>query len=293
MSDRFIALDWGTSSFRAYLVDQNGEIIAERSGPDGILTVTDGDFEPVLERHIDDWDEALPILASGMITSKQGWIEVPYCACPAGLREVANALRHHTTSESRAIAFVPGLTCVNDGVPDVMRGEETQIFGSLDGASGQFVLPGTHSKWASVKKGRIETFRTYMTGEIFAAATGHTILGRLMEEGDHDRQAFAHGVNQGLVQGKRLLHALFSARTLALFGEVKPESVESYLSGLLIGAEIGSEPKRGTVTLVGSPALCARYSEAFAVAGRDTVIGNPQAAVLGLQRVGRATRLIT
>jgi 2-dehydro-3-deoxygalactonokinase len=292
MSSRFIALDWGTSSFRAYLMEADGRIAGERSGPDGILTVVDGDFDTVLERHIGAWDPAIPVLASGMITSKQGWIEVPYCTCPASLSEIAGALKRHVTKHGRTIAFVPGLSCDNDGIPDVMRGEETQVFGALEGEQGRFVLPGTHSKWVTVEKGRITRFTTYMTGEVFAALRNHTILGRLMREGDHDREAFARGVGAGLERGRNLLHAIFSTRTLGLFGKLAPESLSSYLSGLLIGAEMGGERKAGTVTLIGSPELCARYSEAFAIAGRHAVIGDPLAAVTGLRRIGAACGLI-
>ncbi len=292
MTASFIALDWGTTSFRAYLVDMRGEVIAERSAPDGILSVGNGDFEIVLERNIGDWDAGLPILAAGMITSKQGWVEVPYCPCPAGLEEIAARLKHHVTASRRAIALVPGVSCEIDGIPDVMRGEETQVFGALDSASGRFVLPGTHSKWVTVKQGRIVQFTTYMTGEVFAALKSHTILGRLMQDGDHDREAFARGVNAGVKHGGRLLHAIFSARTLGLFEHLPGQSLSDYLSGLLIGAEMSGESRQGEATLVGAAMLCARYSEAFAVAGRSRVIGNPQAAVAGLRRIGQAAKLI-
>jgi len=293
MTASFIALDWGTTSFRAYLVNQSGEVIDETEADDGILAVADGDFETVLERHLGRWDEELPVLASGMITSKQGWIEVPYCTCPAGLAEIAAGMRHHVTSTGRRIGFVPGLSYEANDIPDVMRGEETQVLGALGKGQLHFVLPGTHSKWVKVANGRIEKFTSYMTGEVFAALKGHTILGRLMKDGDHDRDVFARGVRMGLEHGNRLLHTIFSARTLGLFGEIPAEGLASYLSGLLIGAEIAGEQKALKVTLIGSPTLCARYSEAFAVAGRVVEIGDPLAAVAGLRRLGQAVRLIT
>jgi 2-dehydro-3-deoxygalactonokinase len=226
-----------------------------------------------------------------MITSKQGWIEVPYCECPAGLSVLAGRLRQHVTSEGRIVSFVPGLTCESQGLPDVMRGEETQVLGALERDDGRFVLPGTHSKWVTVKDGAIIHFTTYMTGEVYAALRRHTILGRLMQDGDHDREAFARGVMTGLEHGQRLLHVIFTARTLGLCGRIAPESLPSYLSGLLIGCEMSGERKSGAVTLIGTPELCARYSEAFAVAGRHAEIGTPHAAVAGLQRIGRAAGL--
>jgi 2-dehydro-3-deoxygalactonokinase len=291
MADQFIALDWGTSSFRAYLVE-DGQIIDERAGPDGILAVENGRFEKTFENYVDGWEVALPILASGMITSRQGWIEVPYRACPAGLAEIAGAIVFHTTASGRKIAFVPGLTCRNAGVPDVMRGEETQIFGALDGEDAAFVLPGTHSKWAFVSGGKITGFRTYMTGEAFAALKGHTILGRLMTGDEHDGVIFARGVRMGLGQGKQLLHALFSVRTLGLFNEIEGRHLSTYLSGLLIGAEIASEEPLELATLIGSERLCEHYALALHIAGRDALIGDPNAAVRGLQKIGKAAGLI-
>jgi 2-dehydro-3-deoxygalactonokinase len=291
MAGQFIALDWGTSSFRAYLVE-DGQILDERAGPDGILAVKNGRFEESFERYVEGWDVALPILASGMITSRQGWIEVPYRDCPAGLPEIAGALVSHTTASGRKIAFIPGLTCRNNGVPDVMRGEETQILGALDGHSAVFVLPGTHSKWAFVDGGKINGFRTYMTGELFAALKQHTILGRLMTGDEHDGAVFARGVRMGLAQGNQLLHALFSVRTLGLFDEIDGRHLASYLSGLVIGAEIASEAPVELVTLIGSEQLSENYAMALHIASRDALIGDPNAAVRGLQRIGEAAGLI-
>lgn len=291
MAAQFIALDWGTSSFRAYLVE-DGQILDERTGPDGILAVENGRFEASFERYVEGWNVALPILASGMITSRQGWIEVPYQNCPAGLAEFAAAIVSHTTASGRRIAFIPGLTCHNNGVPDVMRGEETQIFGALDGQDAVFVLPGTHSKWAFVEGGKIIRFRTHMTGEVFAALKEHTILGRLIIGDEYDGVVFARGVRMGLSQGGQLLHALFSVRTLGLFNEIDGKHLSSYLSGLLIGAEIASEEPVDLVTLIGSEQLSEHYALALHIAGRDALIGDPNAAVRGLQRIGEAAGLI-
>lgn len=292
MAGSFISLDWGTSSFRACLVDGAGGVIAERSGPAGILAVEHGEFEPVLERHIHDWDPALPVIASGMITSKQGWVEVPYCPCPGGVQELARGLKRLVTSTARTICFIPGMSCETDGFPDVMRGEETQVLGALEGGDGRFVLPGTHCKWVTVREGLIAGFTTYMTGEVYAALGSHTILGRLMQEGPHDPDAFAQGVKVGLEQGHRLLHTVFSTRTLGLFNRLPQTGLASYLSGLLIGAEISGEQRGGHVTLIGSTELCARYAEALALTGRDAAIGPVHAAVLGQRRIATAASLI-
>src|SRR5206468_1917494 len=70
-----------------------------------------------------------------------------------------------------------------------MRGEETQILGMVAAAEGfaaasrLIILPGTHSKWAIVAKGRIEAFATFLTGELYAVLKEHSILGRMMPTG--------------------------------------------------------------------------------------------------------------
>jgi 2-dehydro-3-deoxygalactonokinase len=189
-----IGVDWGTSAFRAVLLDAAGNILDRRSGPHGIMTVTDGDFARVLSTQIGEWlnRARVPVIMSGMIGSRQGWMEAPYVSAPAGLADLAAALLP-VPLDAADVRIVPGVAVAATSMRDVMRGEETQIFGALatSGATdGRFVLPGTHSKWVAVEGGRIAAFSTYMTGEIFAACRKHTILGRLMEEGGSSPGAF-------------------------------------------------------------------------------------------------------
>jgi 2-dehydro-3-deoxygalactonokinase len=273
-----IGLDWGTTSFRAYRIDGDGAVLESRSAPAGILKVPDGGFEAALEREIGDWLEAepgLPMIASGMITSRQGWIEVPYCPCPAGRAELAAGLHRHETGRGRAIHFVPGLSIIGpDDVPDVMRGEETQIVGAIGNDAGRrlLALPGTHSKWARAEDGRIVSFATFMTGEVFGVLKEHSILGRLMAGDQADDQAFARGLAHARQGAGGLLRKLFSARTLGLFDRLPAEGIASYLSGLLIGTEIAEaagslELPDVEITVIGEGALCARYLTAIAAAG--------------------------
>ena len=237
-----------------------------RQSADGILAAA-GRFEEAFVSHVHGWPTALPVIASGMIGSRQGWIEAPYCSCPAGLIEIAGALAYHTARDGRRIAFVPGLSCIDEsGVPDVLRGEETQVLGVLAAEGGAFLLPGTHSKWLLAQGGRILRFDTFMTGEVFAALKGHTILGRLMrEEGDHN-EAFGLGVRRGYAAPENLLHTIFGTRTLGLFDRLPPEALQSYLSGVVIGAEIGAATRHfkehDGLTIFASPGLTARYQAA-------------------------------
>jgi 2-dehydro-3-deoxygalactonokinase len=299
-----IALDWGTSAARAYRVAVDGSVLEERRTGLGIQHVRDGAFAAALAAILGDWsDIAAPRLACGMIGSRQGWVEAPYLACPADLGALAAALQW---TPDRALAIVPGVICRDAAdVPDVMRGEETQILGARDAWPGRAlaVLPGTHSKWVNVDGGRIEGFTTYMTGELYAVLLRHSILGRMAVAGaDPDAApgaAFARGVARGLGRGD-LAHDIFGARTLALTGELAAADVGDWLSGLLIGREIraarvwamgvGCDGSRASV--IGNDALTARYAVAFAQAGIVAEPAPAGAAARGLWAIARSAGLI-
>ena len=294
-----IALDWGTTSLRAYLMDASGTILERREGGPGIMKVEHGAFESALQAFCGDWIAAHPqatLIASGMIGSKQGWREAPYCPCPASAADLAAHTISVPLARGRHLTIVPGVSYVDaaSGVPDVMRGEETQVFGALP-ATGRHVavLPGTHSKWVWVEDGAIVSFASFMTGEVYAALTAHTILGRLMKlDAAHDEAAFARGVAYGLDAPQALLNRMFSARTLGLFGQLGEEALPSYLSGLLIGSEIGGaramRPTDACPLLLGSAELTARYASALRVAGIATETGPTQSAARGMAQVLRA-----
>ena len=184
-----IAVDWGTSGFRAYRLDEAGGIRETRTAPAGILTVAAGGFPAALEARLGDWLDDTPIVMSGMIGSRQGWREAPYVECPADAAAIARGLLPVEWAAGRRGWIVPGLSCRDAaGIPDVMRGEETQILGALAAlppADAVICLPGTHSKWARVSDGRILSFATAMTGEVFAVLRRHSILGRSVEKRLH------------------------------------------------------------------------------------------------------------
>jgi 2-dehydro-3-deoxygalactonokinase len=227
-----------------------------------------------------------------MAGSKQGWVEAPYCACPAGPAEVARKI---IAIEPGRIAMVPGLSDEHDGVPDVMRGEEVQILGAvaLTGiASGLFVLPGTHNKWARVENGRVLGFRTFMTGEFYSLLAQHSILARTLDaHAPPVEAAFLQGVARA-ANGEGLLHNAFGARTLSLFERMSPGELASYLSGLLIGEELRTQPLhtvRDEVVLIGAPALTARYALALQAAGIESRSLGAEATWAGLHALHAAT----
>ncbi len=296
-----LAIDWGTSSARAYSMDSAGRIGDTRSAPLGVQHVTNGAFRQALETLCGGrLPEGVPVIACGMIGSRQGWVEAPYRECPADFAAIAQRL---TVVPDTALAIVPGLICRDDdGIADVMRGEETQILGaSAEGSPARRVilLPGTHSKWAIVGPDGIESFSTYLTGELYALLVEHSLLGRLAKPGSDD-DALARGVRHSLRAGAALTHDLFSARTLALTERLAPAGVGDYLSGMLLGAEIAAASrwlKRMHVaatglTVVGAPPLVQRYRAALTIAGIDAGIGPENAAARGLWRIAQHARML-
>ena len=260
-----IAIDWGTSSFRAYRVDAQGDVLEKRTAPLGIMQVEGGRFVQALESQIEDWltAGAGPVVMSGMIGSRQGWKEAPYVSCPAGADDLARQLVEVTWGSARRAWIAPGLSSRDAaGVPDVMRGEETQILGVLDDLpfeAAWVCLPGTHSKWVEIRQRRIAAFATHMTGEVFAVLKAHSILGRMMPEAPSDARWFDAGVRRARDAGG-LLHHLFGVRAQGLLGGLPNESAASFLSGILIGHELLSVPEQAdTVYLLGSPELEAVY----------------------------------
>jgi 2-dehydro-3-deoxygalactonokinase len=232
------------------------------------------------------------VVLCGMVGSRQGWVEVPYCECPAGAPEIAARL--HPVDVDGAVAFiVPGVTGFDAaGVREVMRGEETQVIGAMDALPGEAVvcLPGTHSKWVRVERARIVSFATHFTGEAFAVLKAHSLLGRMIEDGAPDETAFLAGVaRSGEPEG--LLHHLFGVRAKALFGELSPSAGGEYLSGLLIGHElrnalaaVGETP----VFLLGAPGLVARYVLGLRALGVEPRALDAESAVKGMRALARA-----
>ena len=282
-----IGVDWGTSSLRATRL-VNGQITDTHASAAGIMAVAEGGFEATLRAAVGPWlaQGETCILMSGMIGSRQGWVEASYLPCPAD----AAALAHNLTPvpfDGATLHIVPGLSATDaDGTPEVMRGEETQILGA--GVEGLICLPGSHAKWVTVANGRILGFVTYLSGEAFSALRSATILGRMMTDAPHDPDAFGDGLRRAASPG-HLLHHLFGVRTRGLMGTLSPDSAASYLSGLLIGHEVRAAcPVDTKVTLLGAPALCDLYARAIRAIGGSATIGPPDAAARGLAIIGAA-----
>lgn len=294
-----IAIDWGTSSLRAYRLGVDGAVRERRESADGILAVKDGGFGARLSARIGDWleaDRGATVVMSGMIGSRQGWHEAAYVATPAGPDEIAAALAAVSLPDGRTGWIVPGiLTRDAAGVHDVMRGEETQILGVLDDLGpGRHVLcmPGTHSKWVTVDDGRITAFATHMTGEVFAVLRDHSLLGRMMAtDAAFDAEAFDAGVDRARDAGG-LLHHLFSGRAQVLAGALAAAQTRDYLSGMLLAHECLAAPACPVTHLLGARTLCERYARVLERLGRSHNPLDPDAVVPGLLRIAAARGML-
>ena len=295
-----IGLDWGTSGARAYRIDANGAIVDIRESGSGLQNLGARTFETAFDELLGDWrDLPLPRIAAGMIGSRNGWLEVPYVEAPATIEALARGIRFTPGSQ---LAIVPGvITRDAGGTPDVMRGEETELYGALDdiAADALLVMPGTHSKWVIARSGRIVDFATYMTGEMYAVMLQHSILGRFNQPGgDRGEAPLLRGVEHGLRAGA-IAHDFFAARTLVLSGELAPADVADFLSGLLIGREVrdGRQWARdrgdtlSRVGVAGADALAGRYVRALTHAG-IAARHIPRAAARGLHRIAQAANMI-
>lgn len=325
-----IGLDWGTSSLRALRFSSAGDVLERRHSAHGITQLPapgEAGFAQALAQLVGDWLVAspqAPVLACGMVGSAQGWKEAAYVALPAsadrlghlGQKVTLTGLAAHlpqvpaTDWAQRTLTILPGL--IERGpaptLPNVMRGEETQIFGALlqDEVPDDFIvlLPGTHSKWARVQQRTVTHFDTFMTGEVFAALCQHSILGRSMTASDgFAADVFARGLQvASAAQGANgVLSTIFSTRTLGLEGLLPGHAQADYLSGLLIGHEVHAMAMQLAqrqaladvpLWLIGSDALCARYATALQAAGLTQLRTLPQATEAGLWSMATASGLV-
>lgn len=276
MNNHWIAIDWGTTNFRAFLLDntsQKNRIIAEYHSSKGILSVENRAFEATLCAEIGDWFLPFPdrpFIMSGMIGSQQGWHEAPYVSTPANeVSLIENGVDFQLENGNPAL-IIPGICTVSPfGLPDVMRGEETQLLALSQTLSSQkhiAILPGTHSKHAVIENGTITTFTSYMTGEIFQLLIQSSMIGKGLPPQTEDKAAFSAGV-MAAQQDIPLTHLIFSARTKRVLEVLPAAFIQSYLSGLLIGYELATLSPNIPITLIGSATLNTHYIDAGALLG--------------------------
>jgi len=292
MSSPFLAVDWGTTNLRAWVVgDPDRAPATHREFPLGVSKLGAGEaalrfadtVRPALQA------EGLPAIMCGMIGSNLGWEPAPYLDCPLALADLGRSLVR-VKAEGPPVWIVPGLRCLRpDGGPDVMRGEETHVLGWAGGGpertTGERLIchPGTHAKWVRLVDGRVEGFLTAMTGELFDVLRKHSVL--KARESDDDEAAFDTGL-AAAGDGGALASRLFTARARVVGGDMPPEQAKSYLSGLLIGAEAAGVPPllgvppHAEVALIGDLQLCRLYHRALEARGFVATVHDGEAAVL-------------
>jgi 2-dehydro-3-deoxygalactonokinase len=286
-----VAVDWGTSSFRGWLMSADGEVRAESRGGEGMLHCAGHGFAPALRDHLARLGapDGMPVLICGMAGARQGWAEAPYLKTPTRLDALhRGAIRIDTSGDVR---ILPGLAQARADWPDVMRGEETQLLGVIEpGFSGLVCIPGTHSKWVKIERGHVVEFSTYMTGELFSVISQHSILAHALETSPSspaDNQPFREGLAIALATPSGLTASLFRLRAAQLLGFEERADGAARLSGLLIGTEIADALHRHgpapSLRLIGAGSLGRLYEAALTAQGCDvTSVDAEQASRLGL-----------
>ena len=291
---RFIAVDWGTTRLRASLIGVRGSVLERTQSDLGVQSVPAGGFAAALGEACRPWFAAhpgLPVIMAGMVGSRNGWVEAPYLRCPCGPAEAGAALTE-IAGLGCPVLLVPGVDHPSpDGTYDVMRGEETQVFGA-GVADGMICLPGTHSKWVEMRGGRMVRFATFITGELYAALS-QSFVARLAAEPDDPRSGW-EAAGRAALSGGGLSRTLFQARTQVLNGSMPGAAVRPFLSRLLVDAEID-----GAVALFGLPSrlhLVAAdpqrdlYARALVAHGFEVEMIDPETATLNGLEIVMAAR---
>lgn len=268
-SQGYVAVDWGTTNRRAYLIEDAGTLLDDMEDDLGVTSVAPGGFEQAvgeIRQRLGD----RPMLLAGMIGSNRGWREAPYVPCPAGAKDLAGEL---LWTDDRT-AIVPGLSNLAEGRADVMRGEEVQAFGLAQmagfGGSVSVCHPGTHTKWMRLSEGRVIDFRTIMTGELFGLLREHSILAPLLQLDTEVGDSFLTGVDVALAEGA-LSAELFGVRAKVLLAQMAEADASSYTSGLLIGCDMRAGmamAESDEIVVLGRPTLTKLYAAALRSCGR-------------------------
>lgn len=267
----WIAADWGTSHLRLWLMDKKDTPLQRIDSDRGMGTLTPADYEPLLLSLLDGHlsDRPMPVLICGMAGAKQGWVEAPYAAVPC--EPPVTGVAVETQDPRLQVRILPGLKQMTP--PDVMRGEETQIGGFLatePNYDGILCLPGTHNKWAHISAREIVSFRTFMTGELFALLGTQSVLRHSVTGAGWDEDAFAEAVGDTLSKPAVLTSALFGLRADGLLNGTSAAHSRARLSGLLIGAELAAARPYWLgqqVVILGEDGLARAYQSALAAQG--------------------------
>ncbi|RYH00775.1 2-dehydro-3-deoxygalactonokinase [Salipiger sp. IMCC34102] len=295
MTVDWIAVDWGTSAVRVWVVGSEGDVIRRARSDRGMGQLAPDAFERALLDLIEadlDTDRVTPVICCGMVGARQGWVEAPYAAVPCAPPGMAEAVRPPVSDPRISVHILPGLR--QDQPADVMRGEETQIAGFLSAHAdfdGVLCLPGTHAKWARISAGEVVSFRTAMTGEVFALLSGSSVLRHGLAGDGWDDAAFRAAIDDAMTAPAQLTARLFSLRAEGLLHGLEAGTARARLSGLLIGLELAAMRPYWlgqNVALIGEGGLTERYAAALtAVGAAPAVTDATRVTLAGLTRARR------
>ena len=289
----WIAVDWGTSNVRLWGMSPDNSIVFENASSQGMSRIKPADYPDVLSTLAASVPAAarrgMPVVVCGMAGARQGWCEAPYAEVPVSLADFGETSVCPPSPDGFAIHILPGICQATAGHEDVMRGEETQLLGLCalrPGFTGTVCMPGTHSKWVQIDQGQLNEFQSAMTGELYEVLRLHSVLRHSVGEttdGPHLEDGIADGLRAGLERPERLIAQTFRTRAASLLSGRPPDWCAGYLSGLLVGTEIGAfRSSRGPrpVVLIGSARLCRLYGAALSKDGAQSEILDPTEATL-------------
>ncbi|MBX9456690.1 MAG: 2-dehydro-3-deoxygalactonokinase [Rhizobium sp.] len=295
----YVAVDWGTTSFRLWLIGEKGTIIGESRSREGMTTARETGFAAVLDKHLAEVgapDDA-PVIMCGMVGAKQGWVEAGYIDVPARLTDISGAAVG-VPGLSRDVRILPGLAQRDVNSADVMRGEETQLLGCAEKMKSSdclIAMPGTHSKWVRVVRQEVLGFSTFMTGELFDVISEQSILQHAVKDSagfDGANPTFLAALHAAYKEPELATNRLFSIRARGLLFSLAPTDAEATLSGMMIGLELAGAlkqaPKDTPVILVASGKLRGLYEAAFHRLGiQSSTIDADDAVRRGLSQAAR------
>lgn len=194
------------------------------------------------------------VIATGMISSSLGLVEVPHLSAPAGIAELAAGMRAHRVPAvwPQPIWFVPGVRnrgAVPTGLTDceaadMMRGEEVEVaalIGELPLRQPTLViLPGSHTKFVAVNaQQQIAASVTTLSGELLDTLSHHTILAGAVDGGyaqTIDEAALLAGAQTALDVG--LSRACFVVRTLDQYQVAARNARANFLLGAVLATDL-------------------------------------------------------
>lgn len=294
MKADWIAVDWGTSNLRAYAMSPNGALLAEAQSDAGMGSLKPEEFEAALLDLVAPWlgNGVTRIFACGMVGARQGWTEAAYNTVPCLPLDSARMTKVRAADPRIAVWIIPGLRQTKPA--DVMRGEETQIAGYLTGRpdfDGVLCLPGTHCKWVRISAGEVVSFQTFMTGEVFALLSGHSVLRHSLNEPGFDEAEFLQALSDTLSRPERFAARLFSLRAEGLIAGLSPQAARARLSAILIGAELAAARPYWlgqAVVVIGAGSLAGLYAKALTAQGVDATTAPADGMTLAGLKAARA-----